>query len=282
VTSILPSLAFGLAAAGAGALALVMVRFAAGFTRARAPLFAAFAGGVVITVALAHLIPEAVAASPHAPWLVLAGFAGGFVLHGLASGAAHGPDVRSRAALAAVFAIGLHSTLDGLVFSVTYTVDPFIGVNTAMGLVLHEFPETVICFVLLQRAGFSDRMSMVLAFMTAGATTLTAAVISAPFANALDPVLLGSLFAVVAGLLLHVGAAHLISEASEAGFLRGGAAVFAGSGVAALMAMTHTPHLHEDGDHAHAMQPGHTHETAARSSHHFDFRPVSDAEDTPQ
>lgn len=261
MSPIAATILFGVLAALVAGLALTLVRTASGFTRANAPILAAFAGGIVITMALVKLLPEALVLSESAPWLVLAGFAGGFVLHGLASVAGHSHNQDShqdhghdhsgalarRASLAPVFAIALHSALDGLVYAVSFEVDPIIGLSAASGLVLHEFPEALICFVLLQRAGLSDRGAAIAAFLASGATTLIAAAIAAPYASGLDPATLGALFAIVAGLLLHTGAAHLLHEAESAGAMKGGAAVFAGAGLAAAMTFVHAPHL-EGGD----------------------------------
>ena len=261
MSAFLATILFGLAAALTAACALFLARRAARFTRANAPLFAAFAGGVVITIALVHLTPEALQMSAQAPWLVLAGFAAGFVLHAVVGAAASTPGRIGRAAaLAPVIAIALHSVLDGVVYAVVFAVDTFTGAAAALGLVLHEFPEALICFVLLQRAGFTDRTSLVLAFFAAGVTTLAAAAGAAPFAAALDPAALGALFALVAGLLLHVGAAHLLHEAGEAGLVKGPAAVFAGAAVAAGITLAHGPHAHH---------------------HHHEHAPLSVAEERP-
>jgi len=259
----------GLAAASVCLLALVLVHRAAGFTRNNAPLFAAFAGGVVVTLALVHLIPEAVALRPHAPWLVLAGFAAGFVLHALVSAAGNGARTSKRlSALTPVLAIAIHSSLDGTVYAVTSAFDAFTALSTALGLIIHEMPETLICFILLQRAGLSDRMATLFAFLAAGATTLGAALLAAPFAQMLDEALLGALFAIVAGLLLHVGASHLLSEARDAGWLKGTGAVFAGAGVASVMALGHAA-TH---DHSHSEQPHSDHAHEDHESHNPDFR----------
>ncbi|MGJ3232154.1 MAG: ZIP family metal transporter [Oceanicaulis sp.] len=255
MTPIAAALLFGFLAALVAGLALVLVRTAAGFTRANAPLLAAFAGGIVITMALVKLLPEALHLSERAPWLVLAGFAFGFVLHAVAGAAGHGKPEGAvrRASVAAVMAIALHSALDGLVYAVSFQVDPVIGFSAASGLVLHEFPEALICFVLLQRAGVANRAALIGAFLASGATTFAAAGIAGNYTSALDSETLGALFAVVAGLLLHTGAAHLLHEAGEAGPVKGGAAVFAGAGVAAAMTLVHAPHVHPE--HAHAQRP---------------------------
>ncbi len=276
MSPVLSAILFGLAAAGVAGLALLLVNRASAFTRARAPLFAAFAGGVVITMAVVHLIPEAMAMAPAAPWLVLAGFALGFVLHGVIGAGAHASGSRAAtvSALAPVLAIALHSALDGAVYAVTFAVDPFTGLSAATGLLIHEFPEALICFVLLQRAGLGDRISLVVAFLASGATTLAAAAGAAPFAGALDPATLGVLFAVVAGVLLHVGAAHLLHEAAEAGAIKGGAAVFAGAGVAAAMTLAHAgTHAHIPGGHDDGGHAGHAHDRSGDAPTRPDFRP---------
>jgi zinc and cadmium transporter len=268
------AIVFGMIAAGVALLALILVQRAAGFTRRNGPLAAAFAGGLVITIAVTHLIPEALVMAPNAPWLVLGGFAFGFVVHTLLGGAGHNhhdgetPAPNRIAALAPVIAIAMHSALDGLIYSVTFAVDSATGLIAATGLIIHEFPEALICFVLLQRAGLPNGRAALFAFLASGATTFTAAAISAPFAGSLDPETLGVLFALVAGLLLHVGAAHLIHEAAEAGALRGGGAVFAGAGVAALMALGHSHNHGHDHDHAHDGHHHHDHDPAEIHSDH--------------
>lgn len=276
MSPVLSAVLFGLAAACVAGLALLLVQRASSFTRIHAPLFAAFAGGVVITIAVVHLIPEAMVMAPAAPWLVLGGFALGFVLHGVIGAGAHASGSRAArvSALAPVAAIALHSALDGTVYAVTFAVDPFTGLSAATGLLIHEFPEALICFVLLQRAGLADRTSLIFAFLASGATTLLAAAGAAPFAGALDEATLGVLFAVVAGVLLHVGAAHLLHEAAEAGAVKGGAAVFAGAGVAAAMTLAHAgSHAHIPDDLDGSGHDGHAHGQAAGAPDRPDFRP---------
>lgn len=272
MSPLLSALIFGLVAAGAVGLAVLLALRGAGFTRRHSPLFAAFAGGLVVTLAVVELIPSALASGGYAPWLVLAGFAGGFVLQGvtggsaLASAAAGSGSARARtAALAAVGALALHSALDGVVFAVTHAMDPALAATAAVGLVVHQLPVAVVCFILLQRGGLGDRMAALLAFAAAGVTMLAAAVIAAPSAAGLDLSVLHILMALVAGLLLHVGAAHLLSEALTAGLVRGGGAVFAGAGAAALMLMGHD-HAHH-GDEAHAAPHHHGHQHGHGHSH---------------
>lgn len=274
MSPILSALVFGLVAAGGVGLAVLLALRGAGFTRKHSPLFAAFAGGLVVTLAVVELIPTALASGGYSAWLVLAGFAGGFVLQGVTGGtavasvSAGAGSARARtAALAAVGALAVHSALDGVVFAVTHAMEPALAATAGVGLVVHQLPVAVVCFILLQRGGLGDRMAALLAFAAAGLTMLVAAVIAAPSAAALDLSALNILMALVAGLLLHVGAAHLLSEALTAGLVRGGGAVFAGAGAAALMLMGHDHADH--GDEAHAA-PHHDHGTHRHIHAHDD------------
>ncbi|MCP2669662.1 ZIP family metal transporter [Maricaulaceae bacterium EIL42A08] len=286
----LSAIVFGLIAAGVALTALLLVQRAAGFTRRNSPVAAAFAGGLVITIAVTHLIPEALVMTANASWLVLLGFGFGFVVHSLLGAGAHehahdhdhppsAKTIHPISAVAPVVAIALHSALDGLVYSVTFAVNAETAMIAATGLIIHEFPEALICFVLLQRAGLSNIKAIIFAFLASGATTFGAAALSAPYANLLDTDTLGILFAIVAGLLLHVGAAHLIHEAGEAGALKGGTAVFAGAAVAAVMAIAHghshghSTHDHDDhshGDHRedHGLEAAGIHDHSADDHGH--------------
>lgn len=234
MTAILSASLFGLAAAVTGFGALIAVHFAAGFTRAQAPLFAAFAAGLLIALAILHLIPEALALTGRGPILVLAGFGIGFLMQrGIEAWPGEtAPGTGLAFSLAPVIAIGLHSSVDGLVYAVTFSVDFFTGLSAALGLLVHEVPEAIICFALLQRAGLSDRQSFIWAFVAAGLTTLVFAAGTAPFAATLPQPVLGDVFAVIAGLMLHVGATHMLSHAGEAGWMKSTPMVVLGAAAA--------------------------------------------------
>lgn len=251
---------FGLIAAAISLVALIGVRLAARFTRAQAPLFAAFAAGLVIAMAILHLMPEALVMTDRAPLLVLAGFGAGFLLQrGIEAvpGTEGGKGPGLAFALAPVFAIALHSTIDGVVYAVTFSVDFFTGITAALGLAVHEFPEAIICFVLLQRAGLSDGKAFVWAFIAAGSTTLIAAVLAAPIASGLPDAALGDVFAVVAGIMLHVGATHLLSHAGEAGWARATPVVILGAAAALAITQLRSEVMHEVQPQAHMAAGGH-------------------------
>ncbi|MDG4603593.1 MAG: ZIP family metal transporter [Defluviicoccus sp.] len=76
--------------------------------------------------------------------------------------------------------IGFHSFIDGMIYSVTFSVSVFTGALAAIGMVLHEFPEGIVTYVLMIRAGFSDRKPFLLAFLAAALTTPLGTLASSP------------------------------------------------------------------------------------------------------
>ena len=100
--------------------------------------------------------------------------------------------------------------MDRVVYSVTFNVSIFTGVLAAVGMVFHEFPEGVVTFLLLERAGFTRKRSALYAFLAAAISTPFGTLVSFPFISKIDRSSLGILLAVSAGSLVYVGASHLL------------------------------------------------------------------------
>jgi zinc transporter ZupT len=81
------------------------------------------------------------------------------------------------------------------------------------GMVLHEFPEGIITYLLLIRGGFNEKLSFLLAFLAAALTTPLGMLVSYPYISKFDKPLLGALLAFSAGALVYVGATHLLPQA---------------------------------------------------------------------
>lgn len=111
--------------------------------------------------------------------------------------------------------IGFHSFIDGFIYSIAFTVSLLTGFLTTLGMVLHEFPEGIITYLLLVRGGFPERRSMFLAFLAAAATTPLGMLVSHPFISAIQQEMLGALLSLSAGALLYVGATHLLPKADQ-------------------------------------------------------------------
>lgn len=142
--------------------------------------------------------------------------------------------------LVAMVGIGFHSFVDGIMYSVTFTVSFFTGAVSAIGMVLHEFPEGIITYVLLLRSGFSDRRALVLALVSAAATTPLGALLSYGWISKIGKPLLGNLMAVSAGALFYVGATHLLPMAEREP--RKYSLIVLGAGIATALGITMSSH----------------------------------------
>lgn len=71
-------------------------------------------------------------------------------------------------------------------------------------MVLYEFPEGIVTFVLLERGGFSRRRAVLYAFLAAAVTTPLGTVLSFPLIGAITRSDLGILLALSAGVLVAV------------------------------------------------------------------------------
>ncbi len=174
--------------------------------------FACFAAGVLIAVSFLHIVPKALAMSAQALAYVFAGY---LLMHAfnrfLTAYVCDKPQTAEYAlGLVPLLGIGFHSFLDGVVYSISFSVSVFTGVLVTLGMVLHEFPEGIVTYTLLVRSGFTERRSFLLAFLAAAVTTPLGTLVSYPLISQIAPPLLGSLLALSAGALIYVGATHLL------------------------------------------------------------------------
>jgi zinc and cadmium transporter len=279
VTPAVLTLIFAAIAAALVIATLAGLRFAAGFTRAHSPTLAAFAAGLLLAIAVIHLIPEAMAGLTHAWVFVGAGLAVGFLIQqGLrrASG-----DAERAMAFAPVLAIAIHAALDGAMYAVMFASDSFSGVAGGAGLLLHKPADAAVCFILLQRAGVSDGRAALWSFLAAGFSTLAAAALAAPFAASLPPAMIAGFLGLVAGVLIHVSAAHLLGHARAVGGLRRaipmvalGALAATGLTAAHHVGHDHGAHAHEAHDHDHDDHKGHGHALLDPAFAGPDFSPM--------
>ena len=179
--------------------------------------FIAFAAGVLISVSFMHIIPKTFEMSNYAPIFLLIGFLSLHLfnrfLKVLVCGEKECKDYSFG--IIPALGIGFHSFLDGAIYSVTFSVSVFTGVLAAIGMVLHEFPEGIVTFLLLMKSGFKKRKSAMYAFLAAAVTTPLGVIISWPFISKLTQPMLGILLSLSAGALVYVGATHLLPEVEE-------------------------------------------------------------------
>ncbi len=179
--------------------------------------FVCFAAGVLISVSFLHIIPKSFEMNKDAPAYLLIGFV---LLHLFnrfitAFVCEKRTDSQYGIGLIATIGIGFHSFIDGFVYSITFSVSIFTGTLAAIGMVLHEFPEGIITYLVLIRGGFSERASLIIAFLSASLTTPLGMLVSYPLISQIDKPLLGTLLSLSAGALVYVGATHLLPQAEK-------------------------------------------------------------------
>ena len=174
--------------------------------------FMSFAAGVLISVSFIHIIPESFRMNETSPIFLLVGFMSLYIINRfLNTYICHEYDrVNYTLGLIPMLGIGFHSFLDGVIYSVTFNVSIFTGVLAAIGMILHEFPEGIVTFLLLERAGFDRRKSTLYAIIAAAMSTPFGTLVSYPFIKDIDQSALGTLLALSAGALVYVGATHLL------------------------------------------------------------------------
>ena len=180
-------------------------------------LFMSFAAGVLISVSFLHIIPKSFQMNDAAPLFLLGGFLALYLLNRFLSLFVCQKYQCETLAIGIipVVGIGFHSFIDGVIYSVTFNVSIFTGTLAAVGMVLHEFPEGIVTFLLLEQSGFSKRKSALFAFLAAAISTPVGTLVSYPFVNSITRPTLGLLLAASAGALVYVGASHLLPEVEK-------------------------------------------------------------------
>jgi len=174
--------------------------------------FISFAAGVLISVSFIHIIPKSFGMNDTAPIFLLVGFMALHVFNRFLNiFVCHERECTNLSVgIIPMIGIGLHSLIDGVIYSVTFNVSIFTGALSAIGMILHEFPEGIVTFLLLERAGFTRKKAVVYAFLAAAISTPVGTLISYPFISRIEAPTLGILLSISAGALVYVGASHLL------------------------------------------------------------------------
>jgi zinc transporter ZupT len=111
--------------------------------------------------------------------------------------------------LVPVLGICFHTFLDGIILSITFRKDIVTGWTTSFGLLLHQFPEGIVAFVLLVKSGYGRKGALLWGCLDALCIPM-GAVIFFPIVRHVDSPLLGILLGGCAGTLVFIGATHLL------------------------------------------------------------------------
>ncbi len=187
-----------------------------------------FTAGLILALVFFHLLPEAIELSALASYpAIFIGFFTFYLLENFVvihSGSeihycldededeSTSPHLASRLGLMAFSGLAFHSLVDGIVIGVGFEISPEIGFLAAMAVILHEVPEGVTSFALINRT-MPDKAN-VLSIVVALATPV-GALISVFFIGNLSEVMIGVLLALAAGTFIYVAASDLIPETHE-------------------------------------------------------------------
>ena len=197
-------------------------------------IFLSFSGGVMISIAFAELIPEAIELSN--TWIMVIGlFLGAalvFVLHtvidnlSLIEGKSklhetfadffHSGDMITkksgmlRSGMMMLFAIGLHNVPEGLAMGAAGNYDATLGLTLAIIIGLHNIPEGMAVSAPLMLGGLSKTKSVIITLI-AGSTTVLGAVIGVLIGSISD-IAIALSFGAAAGAMLYVVIGEILPQ----------------------------------------------------------------------
>jgi zinc and cadmium transporter len=193
---------------GAGALSVAGVAFAllaATMARRVTDLVGMAGGAVILFVSLTHLAPEAFAAGEVERVALFGGAVVGILLEViLRARSASSPATEHAGAWLGIVVLGLHSTLDGAVYTAVFWHGESSGLMASLGLILHEAPEGIVAMALALQAGLKPPVAAVTAVLASSVTTPLGWVIAHAIGESGQGVM-QVMFAASAGLLLYVG-----------------------------------------------------------------------------
>ena len=173
--------------------------------------FMCFAAGILVSVPLIFTLPQAISKNFYAGFAALLGFLFMFFSNQLVM---QKTKKKSLAfGITTAEGIGIHSFVDGIIYTVTFSVHILTGVLAGIGLVIHEFAEGTITFLVLVKGGMKEKKAVPYALFIAAFTTPLGAFVAYPFVKKMDESTLGLMLGFVSGVLLYVSASHLLPEA---------------------------------------------------------------------
>ena len=194
-----------------GAIFLIKKEWARALSKYAVP----FAAGVLLSVSLLHLLPEAVHLTGEpAYFIVLIALLGSFFFEQffaqLHHHEGHGHTATKASAPLVVFGDTIHNFIDGVAIASAYLIDPYFGLVVTLSTFLHEAPHEIGDFGILISAGWSRKKTFMGNFFSATATFPGALLVFFFLRDAHDKI--GVLLAISAGIFLYLGASDFLPE----------------------------------------------------------------------
>lgn len=238
--TMLITIAYGLAAAGANLLGGVFVS-SRKFGQAALRYLIALGAGFMLAAVFLKIVPETIEqwrGSPLVPmvWLLAGYLLIQFVEHTVAPHFHFGEETHEEAmlehhaAMAGLSALMVHTFFDGVSIAVASLVSPELGVFIFIAILLHKVPEGFTVASMMLAAGRSRRSATTSAFLV-GLATLVGVALVLLFENTAvySRPLSAHVLPLSAGVTLYVAASDLIPEVNtREGGMRTSLMVFAG------------------------------------------------------
>lgn len=234
---------------------------------------ASFASGVMLTVALVGLLPEAVHELGETAFVVaLLAFLATYIFEHFVFALHHHEDDSHHAhhtSAVPLVVVGdtIHNLIDGAAIAAAYLAHPGLGFTMALSTFLHEVPHEMADFGVLLQAKWSKRRIIVVNVVSALAAFVGAYAVLAT-AQVLDVV--GYLLAISSGLFLYLAASDFlpkpgqhVSHQKAVGIMITGVVIM----LAALNALPHSHH-HEEAATDHEHEEHHEHDHEDEDHHH--------------
>lgn len=177
-----------------------------------------FAAGVLLSLALLHLLPEAAhLLGERAYTYVLLALLGSFLLEQYFVHLHHHEDRQHTMQKASVplVIVGdtIHNFIDGVTIASAYLLSPAFGLTIALASFLHETPHEIGDFGVLISAGWSKKNTFIANALSAMAT-FPGALLVFFFIRGADEQI-GILLAISGGIFLFLGASDFLPEVGE-------------------------------------------------------------------
>lgn len=176
-----------------------------------------FAAGVLVTVSLVGLIPEAeheIGESVY--WIVLASFLGVYVferlffdIHHHGEEDNHGHRIKESSTGLVVFGDTIHNFIDGVAIGAGFLIEPRLGLVVALSTFLHEVPHEIGDFGILLKAGWKRSKILVINIISSLTTVIGAFTV---YFFSHSETLNGTLMAISAGVFLYLGASDFLPK----------------------------------------------------------------------
>lgn len=177
-----------------------------------------FAAGVLITVAVVDLLPEAMEVSSDSrlvSWWILAGILLVFLMEKSGLWFHHHDGTHgTNPPISGIFwGDVLHNFIDGFAIGAAFLLSPHAGILTSLAVGLHELPKEMADFSIYLRSGCSDIKNILLNLISSLVAVMGGLIVflNREWVASYE----GSLLAMTAGMFLFIALADLIPEMHE-------------------------------------------------------------------